>query len=63
MSRIGKKPVPVGKAKATVSGQKVNVEGPKGNFTVEGVELANTFWKIWFAARNWQRILPPTLLS
>lgn len=30
MSRIGKKPVPVGKAKATVSGQKVNIEGPKG---------------------------------
>jgi large subunit ribosomal protein L6 len=30
MSRIGKKPVPVGKAKVTVSGQKINVEGPKG---------------------------------
>jgi large subunit ribosomal protein L6 len=30
MSRIGKKPVPIGKAKAAVSGQKVNIEGPKG---------------------------------
>lgn len=30
MSRIGKKPVPVGKAKVTINGQKVNVEGPKG---------------------------------
>jgi len=30
MSRIGKKPVPVGKAKITVNGQKVAVEGPKG---------------------------------
>jgi len=30
MSRIGKKPVPVGKAKVTVSNQKINVEGPKG---------------------------------
>ena len=30
MSRIGKKPVPVGKAKVTVSDHKVQVEGPKG---------------------------------
>lgn len=30
MSRIGKKPVPVGKAKVAINGQKVNVEGPKG---------------------------------
>jgi large subunit ribosomal protein L6 len=30
MSRIGKKPIPVGKAKVAISGQKVNVEGPKG---------------------------------
>lgn len=30
MSRIGKKPVPVGKAKVAVNGQKINVEGPKG---------------------------------
>jgi len=30
MSRIGKKPVPIGKAKVAVNGQKVNVEGPKG---------------------------------
>ena len=30
MSRIGKKPVPVGKAKVTVNAQKVQVEGPKG---------------------------------
>ena len=30
MSRIGKKPIPVGKAKVTVNGQKVAAEGPKG---------------------------------
>src|SRR3954468_24215031 len=30
MSRIGKKPVPIGKAKIAISGQKINVEGPKG---------------------------------
>ena len=30
MSRIGKKPVPVGKAKVTIAAQKVSVEGPKG---------------------------------
>src|SRR4051794_29856267 len=30
MSRIGKKPVPVGKAKVTVKDQHVLVEGPKG---------------------------------
>ena len=30
MSRIGKKPVPLGKAKATVAAQKISVEGPKG---------------------------------
>jgi large subunit ribosomal protein L6 len=30
MSRIGKKPVPIGKAKITVNAQKVAVEGPKG---------------------------------
>jgi large subunit ribosomal protein L6 len=30
MSRIGKKPIPVGKAKVTVNGQKVSAEGPKG---------------------------------
>lgn len=30
MSRIGKKPVPVGKAKVSVNGQKINVQGPKG---------------------------------
>lgn len=30
MSRIGKKPVPVGAAKVAVSGQHVKVEGPKG---------------------------------
>jgi large subunit ribosomal protein L6 len=30
MSRIGKKPVPVGAAKASVAGQLVKVEGPKG---------------------------------
>src|SRR3954452_997993 len=30
MSRIGKKPVPVGKAKVTVKDQHIEVEGPKG---------------------------------
>ena len=30
MSRIGKKPVPVGKAKVTVKDQHIQVEGPKG---------------------------------
>ncbi len=30
MSRVGKKPIPVGKAKVAINGQKVNVEGPKG---------------------------------
>jgi large subunit ribosomal protein L6 len=30
MSRIGKKPVPIGKAKVAVNGKKINVEGPKG---------------------------------
>src|SRR5450432_2875203 len=30
MSRIGKKPVPVGKAKVTVNDRRVMVEGPKG---------------------------------
>jgi len=30
MSRIGKKPVPVGKAKVNVAGQKISVDGPKG---------------------------------
>ena len=30
MSRIGKKPVPIGKAKVTVNDHKINVEGPKG---------------------------------
>lgn len=35
MSRIGKKPVPIGKAKAAVSGQKVNIEGPKGKLELD----------------------------
>jgi large subunit ribosomal protein L6 len=34
MSRIGKKPVPVGAAKASVNGQTVNVEGPKGKLSI-----------------------------
>jgi large subunit ribosomal protein L6 len=38
MSRIGKKPVPVGKAKVAISGQVVSVEGAKGklSYTVPG---------------------------
>ena len=35
MSRIGKKPVPVGKAKVTVNAQKINVEGPKGKLALD----------------------------
>src|SRR5438128_7506492 len=35
MSRIGKKPVPVGKAKVAISGQKINVEGPKGKLAID----------------------------
>src|SRR5829696_8191644 len=35
MSRIGKKPVPVGKAKVTVNNQKINVEGPKGKLELK----------------------------
>jgi large subunit ribosomal protein L6 len=34
MSRIGKKPVPIGKAKVTVNGQQVHVEGPKGKLSL-----------------------------
>jgi len=35
MSRIGKKPVPLGKAKVTVNGQKVSAEGPKGKLELD----------------------------
>src|SRR4051812_29593907 len=35
MSRIGKKPVPVGKAKVTISNQKIAVEGPKGKLELD----------------------------
>jgi large subunit ribosomal protein L6 len=35
MSRIGKKPVPVGKAKVTVTDHRVAVEGPKGKLEVD----------------------------
>ena len=35
MSRIGKKPVPVGKAKVTVKDQHVTVEGPKGKLELD----------------------------
>jgi large subunit ribosomal protein L6 len=35
MSRIGKKPVPVGKAKVNVAGQKISVEGPKGKLELD----------------------------
>jgi large subunit ribosomal protein L6 len=35
MSRIGKKPVPVGKAKVAIAGQKINVEGPKGKLAID----------------------------
>jgi large subunit ribosomal protein L6 len=35
MSRIGKKPVPVGKAKVTIKQQHVTVEGPKGRLEMD----------------------------
>ena len=35
MSRIGKKPVPVGKAKVTVADHKIQVEGPKGKLNLD----------------------------
>ena len=35
MSRIGKKPVPVGKAKVTIKDQQVSVEGPKGKLELK----------------------------
>ncbi len=35
MSRIGKKPVPLGKAKVTIAGQHVTVEGPKGKLELD----------------------------
>jgi len=35
MSRIGKKPVPIGKAKVAIAGQKINVEGPKGKLALD----------------------------
>ena len=44
MSRIGKKPVPVGKAKVAIAGQKINVEGPKGKLELDvhpGIKVAN----------------------
>src|SRR5467141_915969 len=35
MSRIGKKPVPVGKAKVSISNQHIAVEGPKGKLALD----------------------------
>src|SRR4051812_20072562 len=35
MSRIGKKPVPVGKAKIAIKDQHVTVEGPKGKLELD----------------------------
>ena len=35
MSRIGKKPVPVGKAKVTINDRHVTVEGPKGRLEMD----------------------------
>jgi large subunit ribosomal protein L6 len=35
MSRIGKKPVPIGKAKVALNGQKVSFDGPKGKLELD----------------------------
>ena len=35
MSRIGKKPIPVGQAKVNIAGQRVTVEGPKGKLEMD----------------------------
>ncbi len=35
MSRIGKKPIAIGKAKVAINGQTVNVEGPKGKLAYD----------------------------
>src|SRR3954468_13334206 len=35
MSRIGKKPVPVGKAKVAIKDKNVSVEGPKGKLELQ----------------------------
>src|SRR6266480_1711400 len=35
MSRIGKKPVPVGAAKVTVADRHIRVEGPKGKLEID----------------------------
>src|ERR1043165_399996 len=35
MRRIGKKPVPVGKAKVAIAGQKINIEGAKGKLALD----------------------------
>ena len=35
MSRIGKKPVPVGKAKVNIAGRHVTVDGPKGKLEMD----------------------------
>src|SRR3954451_4693360 len=35
MSRIGKKPVPVGKAKVTIQDQHLRVQGPKGTLQLD----------------------------
>ena len=44
MSRIGKKPVPLGKAKVTIKDQHIQVEGPKGKLELDvhpGIKVAN----------------------
>src|SRR4051812_11601869 len=44
MSRIGKKPVPVGKAKVAISNQHISVEGPKGKLALDvhpSIKVAN----------------------
>ncbi|MCS7033445.1 MAG: 50S ribosomal protein L6 [Phycisphaerae bacterium] len=58
MSRIGKKPVPIGKAKVTISGQNVSVQGPKGTLQLAvhptiRVELKGT--ELWVSRPDDER--------
>ena len=53
MSRIGKKPVPVGKAKVAVNDHLVKVEGPKGKLWVGSAGGLSLFWPRNGALVSW----------